>query len=397
MRLVRPLLSLAGLTFAIGLAMGAAPARAQAPDTLIRERPFVPGGYDDKPHLTGLFGRIRIGGYLEGAGVWEREDGATEELGVELTRMNVLTSTDLRGRVQVWGEIEFEEGGEEIVLELAQVDLLLHRSVNLRGGILLLPLGRFNLAHDGPRNQLPRRPALATELIGSALSQPGLGAFGRFERASGARFTYEAYGVTGFDAGILENSAAGTRLTEGRLNREDSNASPAWTGRIEWSSGPRLAIGAAGFSGAYNLYRLDGLDVDERRDVRIGVGDLELEWLGTRLAGEGAVIEVDVPSSLAGIFASRQSGAYAEASRPFGRGWIAAMPEAHFTAVVRADVVDFDRDLRGDSLRGVTFGVNLRPIPESCFKLAFTRGENRDRFNNRATNASWALGFATYF
>ena len=97
------------------------------------------------------------------------------------------------------------------------------------------------------------------------------------------------------------------------------------------------------------------------------------------------------------MFASRQSGAFVEASRAFGRGRIAALPLSSVTAVVRAEAVDFDRDLAGDSQRAVTLGLNFRPIPETCLKLAFTRGESRDRFNNLGANAAWVFGLATYF
>jgi len=395
------------LALLTALALGPGTAAAQVADSASAARnappaprePFVRGGYDDKPYVEGVFGRVRLGGYLEGSGVWEREDGATEELGFELTRLNLLTSTVLRERVEVWTEIEFEEGGEEIVLELAQVDVRVHPAANLRGGMLLLPLGRFNLAHDAPRNDLPRRPLLATELIGSALSQPGLGAFGRFALASG-RLTYEAYGVTGYDARILEESADGTRLPIGKSNREDANASPAWVGRLEWGRGgasSRFSAALSGFHGAYNQYRIEGIDVDERRDVSIGVGDLETVVAGFRLAAEGALIRVDVPAGLLGLFAARQSGAYVELGRPVARGVTSAWPEAVVTAVARAEAVDFDRDLPGDSRRALTLGLNVRPIPETCVKLAWTRGESRDRFNNRAANAAWVFGLATYF
>jgi hypothetical protein len=295
----------------------------------------------------------------------------------------------------VFTEIEFEDGGEEIVLELAQVDLLLHRAINLRGGILLLPIGRFNLAHDGPRNELPRRPALATDLLGSALSQPGLGLFGRFGSESGHRMTYEAYGVTGYDDGILHQSSDGTRLGAGRLNREDNNAVPAWVGRLEWSHGVRASAGISGYTGPYNTYRLDGLDVDAPRDVMIGALDADVEVFGVRLVGEGALVEIDVPPSLVGLFATRQAGAFVQASRAV---WaVPGLPDGRITAVARADAVDFDRDLLGDSQRSLTLGMNFRPIPESVVKLAFTRGESRDRFNNLASDAAWVLGLATYF
>jgi hypothetical protein len=192
---------------------------AQAVDSVAAEaRPFVPGGYDDKPYLTGLFGRIAVGGYIEADAVWERADGVTEEAGFLLKRWNLLTSSRVGDRMQVWAEVEFEDGGSEIVLELAQIDLELHPAINLRGGMLLVPIGRFNLAHDGPRNPFVDRPLLATDILGSALSMPGFGLFGVVPLGGQARATYEAYAVNGYHDGLLLDSPDGTRLPFGAQN-----------------------------------------------------------------------------------------------------------------------------------------------------------------------------------
>jgi hypothetical protein len=386
----------AALVCAVAVASALLPraSAASSPDSVGANapRPFVAGGYDDRPYLGGVFGNIRVGGYVEGAGRWERAEGVTEELGFELTRLSLVTATDLRRRVQVWTELEIEEGGEEIELELAQVDFRVHRALNLRGGVLLLPLGHFNLAHDGPRTELPDRPALATRLLGSALSQPGLGVFGDSPIRSG-RLAYEAYAVAGYDDRIL--AAEGTRLAAGRRNFEDTNASPAWVGRLEWRPTPRQALEISGYTGAYNVFRMDGLDVDTRRGVSAGVADFDVQLAGMRWSGEFALLEVDIPPGLLGIYASGQSGGYIEASRAFGSGWIG--PGSSWTVVARLDGIDLDRGIPGDSERAVTIGINARPIPESCVKLAFQRAEARDRFNNRIPSATFSLGLATYF
>jgi pheromone shutdown-related protein TraB len=67
---------------------------------------------------------------------------------------------------------------EEINLETALVDVLFHTAVNLRAGILLSPIGRFNIAHDSPRYDIIERPLVSTEIIPSTLSEVGLGFFG---------------------------------------------------------------------------------------------------------------------------------------------------------------------------------------------------------------------------
>jgi len=371
---------------------------ADADSTLAPSRPVaVAGGFDDKPHLTGMFGRVHLGGYLEFNSAWERAAGATDELGFELTRLSLMASTRVREHVNVWTEIEFEEGGEEIEIELAQVDLLLHRAVNLRGGILLLPLGRFNLAHDGPRTELPSRPLLATDLIGSALSQPGLGLFGGTGSVRDARFTYEAYAVNGYHAGLLEDSPDGTRLPAGAANHEDANSSPAWIGRVAWERSRYASIGLSGYTGAYNRYRIEGTEIDSRRSVTVAVVDADWVVRGFRLSGEAAQVQVQLPPSLAGLFASRQAGATLQLSRSLGVGRLKGLPDSWFTLAVRADVVDFDRDRPGDSSRALTVGCNFRPVPESVIKLSCTRRWDQDRFANEDASVAWVLGLASYF
>lgn len=380
----------------LALAAGAFTARAGADSLAAEPRPFVRGGYDDKPHVDGLFARIALGGYVQAIGEWAREEGATTALGAQVRRWNLLATTDIRRRVQVWSELEFEEGGEEVRVELAQVDVRLVRAANLRGGVLLLPLGRFNLAHDAPRLDLPDRPLLADRLLGVALSMPGFGGFGAVG-AAGWRVTWEGYAVTGFHDGLLLGSPEGTRLPAGRDNHDDANASPAWVGRVEWSRGRLVSAGVSAYRGAYNVHRLDGVDVDDRRDVRVAVLDAEAEHARMTVSGEVAWIGVDLPPTLAGVFASRQSGGWLQGSLRLKRGFGAAFPEGGLSLAVRGDAVDFDRDRAGDSERSLSVGLAMRPVPETAVHLAWVRGETRDRFDNRAALARVQIALATYF
>lgn len=375
----------------------AAPAARSTGESRVSAPPFVPGGFDDKPYLRGIFGRIAVGGYVEAAATWEREDGATEELGFELVRWNLLAATRIRESVSIWSEVEFEDGGQEVRLELAQIDLRLHPAFNLRAGMLLSPLGRFNLAHDAPRNPFTARPLVATELLGVALSEPGGGAFGEWRRGERRLLTYEIYAVNGFGDGVLGDSPEGTRVAAGRTNFEDNNASPAVVGRVAWSPATSAELGVSGHHGAYNVYRIEGLDVDERRDLTIGVLDGELSVRGFVLRGEGAIVRIEIPSGLAPLFADRQAGFYLETTRVLRRGWFRSEPTSELSAAVRVDAVDFDRAIPGDSRRKLSVGLGFRPAGESVVKLDYVRGDSRDRFNNVAQSAGLALSIATYF
>jgi hypothetical protein len=209
--------------------------------------------------------------------------------------------------------------------------------------------------------------------------------------------TYEAYAVNGFRDGVVLDSPDGTRVPAGKRNVEDENGSPAFVGRVAARPLDGIELGLSGHHGAYNRFRADGVAIDERRDLTIGVVDLDARRGPLALTGEAAVVRVELPPSLGGLFASRQAGVFLELSRRFGEGWISPWPGSVLTAAVRAEAVDFDRDLAGDSHVAVTLGLNVRPIHDSVLKAAWTRGRARDRFNHAAEQADLRLSLATYF
>src|SRR5690606_17627356 len=190
-------------------------------------RPFVEGGVYDKPYLTSLLGRTAVGGYAEAHARWEQVDGVRDGLGFELTRWNIFTATQVNDIVRIAAELEFEELGEEITLEFAAIDVAIHPSLTLRAGAILSPIGRFNLTHDSPRNEFADRPFVSTDIIGTALTEPGLGALGVIGLGGPARITYEVYAVNGFHDGLINDSPEGTRIPIGKRNANDNNNSPA--------------------------------------------------------------------------------------------------------------------------------------------------------------------------
>ncbi len=367
--------------------------------TATPERPFVAGGVYDKPYLTRLLGRTALGGYAEAHARLERADGATEDFGFEAKRWNIFTSTQVSDFVRIAAEVEFEEGGEEIKLEFAAIDVSINRALTLRAGMLLSPLGRFNLSHDSPRNEFTDRPLVATELLGVALSEPGLGILGLFPvgREGQGRITYELYAVNGFHDGLINASSDGTRIPLGRGNFEDNNNSPAVVGRVAYS--PRLGFefGVSAHHGAYNVFESDGTPVDQKRTLTIWVFDTEFEVAGFRFMGEASTTDIDVTPGLIGIFATSQRGFYLEALRDFGHGWVGTMPRSFFSAGARVDVVDFDGDVDGDTRHRYTAGVNFRPTNDTVLKLNYFRGTSRDRFNNPTEEAGLLFSVATYF
>jgi hypothetical protein len=385
------------VTLSVALTAASAPAQQRdsvRPDTA---RPFVRGGVYDKPFENRLLGRTAFGGYAEAHARYQRVDGARDESGFVAKRFNLFASSRVSDVVRLAAELEFEEGGEEVKLEFAAIDLRVHPAFTLRGGMLLSPVGRFNLSHDSPLNEFTDRPIVSTELLGVALSEPGFGALGQLRTRDRGRVTYELYATNGLHDGLIANAEDGTRIPLGRGNLNDNNGSPALVGRVAWSPGPPLEVGVSAHHGAYNVFESDGVPVDERRNATLVVLDFDATVRGLRLQGEVATATVQVPAGLNGIYASRQRGAYVEAIRELGRGFVRTLPGSVFAAKARWDAVDFNTARPGDSQMQLTVGLNFRPTRESVVKLDFVRGRARDEFNNASERAAVLFSLATYF
>ena len=391
-----PLMLLAG-----SMAAGAAAAQVPAPDSATQDtttiRPFVTGGVYDRPYLARLLGRTAIGGYAEAHARFQRVDGVTEELGFVVKRFNLFTATSVSDFVRIGAEIEFEEGGEEVRLEYAAIDIMIHPAFTLRGGMILSPLGRFNLAHDSPLNPFTDRPLVSTELLGVALSEPGFGALGSVGIGRAARVTYEVYATNGFHDGVIHGSPDGTRMAAGRTNFVDNNDSPALVGRLAWSPAVGHEIGVSAHHGAYNVFRAGGETVAPRHDLTILVLDVEAAVLGLQLSGEAATAGLDLDPALAGIAASSQRGLFVDAERVVWNGLLPTMPASTLSLKARVDAVDFDAHRRGDSVLRLTAGLNLRPTADTVLKVEYARGRQRDRFNSPGETAAIFLSLASYF
>ncbi|MBI3356060.1 MAG: hypothetical protein HY038_04690, partial [Nitrospirae bacterium] len=130
---------------------------------------------------------------------------------------------DVTEHVKFAAEIEIEHGiressGNEIEigLEFAHIDYLINEKLNLRGGVLLLPLGKFNLLHDSPLNDLTDRPLVSQFIIPTTMSETGAGFYGTLYPGRTGKLDYELYvttGPCGYDSNgnPLVNEADGTR------------------------------------------------------------------------------------------------------------------------------------------------------------------------------------------
>lgn len=395
------------------LALAAVPVAAQeTPDTAsprIRARiDSVPvqGGVYNRPFLASV-GRTAIGGYLEGNTNYFREDGISDGFSTELRRFNVFLFSSIGSRIRFISELEFEHGTEEIQLETALLDFQVNPSFVLRGGIILPPLGAFNVNHDSPRWDVVDRPLVSTEIIPATLSEVGFGAHGRlFPRAF--TITYDVYLTNGLGEGIILNEHGRTRLASGKglgLVGEDNNGRPSVSGRIGFRRGRGGEIGLSYYGGPYNSYRSEGVQIDERRDVQLAAVDLTTELGPVSLRGEMAFAWIDVPSDLREVFGEQQWGFHLDAVVPLFRPRIRGLADAVVNGVLRVERVDYNRgtfastgDPIGDEVSAVVIGASFRPVAGTVLKGNYRYEWIRDLQGNAlARRAGFQFGLATYF
>lgn len=367
-----------------------------AQDTLAP--PPVKGGMYDRPYLLRPSSRIAIGGYVETLLKSEWVEGIHEALSFEARRFNIFLFSAISPSVKLTSELEFEHGTEEIKLETALIDVEFSDALNVRAGILLSPLGKFNLAHDSPRNDFTDRPLVSTGIIPSTLSEVGFGLFGSFYPGDNDRITYEAYLVNGLTDGIILNGD-GTTIPAGRPRAfdGDNNASPSFVVRTAWIADQGFEFGLSLHSGLYNSFKSDGLVIDAKRGVTIVAADGEGEIGRFRFQGEFARAKIDIPPSLIGLFAATQQGLYAQATYRLLESVLPQFPGSVLSLGARYDVIDLDAHIRGSNASRLTLGANLRLTPDTVFKLGYQQNWMHDRINNLARSAVIHFGVATYF
>jgi hypothetical protein len=122
---------------------------------LVYAKPFVAapkaivGGYMDIQYRSHRNGVLETGDYNSIRG----GQGTTN--GFDQQRFVPFIYADITEHVKFASELEIEHGirgaGEiEISLEFAHLDYLVSEPFNIRAGILLIPIGKFNLLHDSP-------------------------------------------------------------------------------------------------------------------------------------------------------------------------------------------------------------------------------------------------------
>ncbi len=397
---------------------------------LVYAKPFVAapkaivGGYMDIQYRSHNKGVIETGGF---------GNGTTN--GFDQQRFVPFIYADITEHVKFASEIEIEHGiretsNNEISLEFAHIDYLVNEPFNIRAGILLVPIGKFNLLHDSPLNDLTDRPLVSQLIIPSTMAETGVGFYGTLYPGRTSKLDYEFYVTTGpcgynQDGSPRVSEASGTRNSRQRKCASDDgldiNNGKAVSGRVAFS--PMLGVEIAGSSyygnqsaTSYNPLSITAVDWTLQKGPFEIIG--EAAWAysrGNSRAIQGATFAtpgtfltgINTLNSFAGP-PQRMQGFYLQGNYHFMPAFLTKLSPKRFgegstfTAVVRYDRVNLNRDNRGENqgeLEQISFGLNYRPVEDAVFKISYQYMPKAFNPNTgeRIHDSAVVISAATYF
>ena len=301
------------------------PALAQSSQPTATSAPQTPGVRSGGVSVADT---VTVGGY----GSVRYETSSLDEpkaAGFDFRRFVLTADATPNDRLQAYIEIEFERLGEievergverspsgiafkeelegghggEIAIEQMWGQFKFGDAFSVRFGQVLVPLGRFNIAHDDDRWDIPRRTLIDRNVpilpVKAAWTELGAGFVGSAGVGKSGQLTYQAYVVNGavldfavekaveseVDEPGVSQLASEISLGRGPVNGEGGTRAGAW--RLMYSPTLTTEIAVSGYHGKYTPEFLDPLT---EHINAFGVDGL---WKHGALSIEGEYIHAD--------------------------------------------------------------------------------------------------------
>lgn len=353
---------------------------------------------------------VSIGGYIEGNTSYFATDGITEGMSFQMPRMTLFVSSTIKNRIKFLSEIEFEEGGKEINIEFASLDVEFHPLLNFRGGIIMNPIGSFNQNHDGPKWEFIDRPISSTTIIPSTWSNVGMGIYGKYAKNNFV-WAYEGYFSNGFDDKIISNPENRTWLPATKENaerfEESFNGVPLITLKTAFKHRKIGELGISWMGGVYNKFEEDGIRLDKKRRVDLFALDFNstLPKLKTYFNAEWVWAFIDVPDTYTQQFGKKQRGGFLDIVQPIYRCDVLGWKNSTLNIALRTEYTDYNVGTFNetgenihDDVVAITPGISFRPSTQTVFRFNYRYIWETDIFgNDPSKTAGIQFGFSTYF
>ncbi|UNY98865.1 OprO/OprP family phosphate-selective porin [Zhouia spongiae] len=233
--------------------------------------------------LSGNYGKaVTVGGY--GEVLYNQPEGDNGELDVQ--RLVLLVGYKFSEKVQFVTEVEFEHV-EEVYIEQAFVNYNVADNINLRAGLMLVPMGIVNEFHEPTTFNGTERPAVDGSIVPSTWREIGVGVTGRFNELN---LGYQAYLFNGFASVNGDKYLGGANgLRNGRQKGIQSTINtPNVSAKIDYYGVPGLRLGFAGYFGRTQAE--DDVDMIDGADIAISMVGLDARYAYNRFTARGQFI-----------------------------------------------------------------------------------------------------------
>lgn len=233
-------------------------------------------------NLSSLDRGLSIGGY--GEITYNNVEGTSTPAELDVQRMVMLFAYKFDDRTQFVTELEFEHV-KEVYVEQAFLNYSVSDGLNLRGGLMLVPMGIVNEYHEPTTFNGVERPSLDSKVVPTTWREIGVGVSGRLNKAS---LRYQAYLMNGsISYGDSHKLRGSDGLRKGRQKGAESvGSNPNFAGRVEYYGLPNFKFGASLYNGKTQTTAPDVSNTQ----VGVSMFGLDYRYINGRISSRGQYI-----------------------------------------------------------------------------------------------------------
>lgn len=202
--------------------------------------------------------RLTVGGYGQVDYVQKLEEGQYNLANLDVHRLVMLFGYKFNSRTSFITEIEYEHV-KEVYIEQAFLEYKINRFMNLRTGLVLIPMGFINEYHEPTTFNGTLRPAIDKHIVPTTWREIGIGLTGNILSAG---INYQVYLLNGFNGYDGEANLGGNSGFRGGRQKAAKSfmSSPNLSAKVSYYGLPSLNIGLSGYYGKSQSSLYDNLD-----------------------------------------------------------------------------------------------------------------------------------------
>ena len=225
---------------------------------------------------------ITVGGYAQVD--YNQPEGANGKMDVH--RLVMLFGYKFSDKVQFVTEIEYEHV-KEVYIEQAFLNYSVSDNFNVRGGLMLVPMGIVNEYHEPTTFNGVERPSMDKSIVPTTWREMGVGVTGKFDEAN---LRYQAYIFNGFaSVSGIKVLGGSNGLRNGRQKGAESTINkPNFSTKLDYYGIQGLRLGLSGYFG--RTQATDDVQAIDGADVGVSMFGFDARYINKRFSARGQYI-----------------------------------------------------------------------------------------------------------